>query len=285
MTGLVAVVGSANVDIVITVQRRPEAGETLTGTGMCETPGGKGLNQATGVAKVAPCAFVGSVGRDSDAGRLDTALKDAGVDAAHLERNALSTGRAFITLTPDGENSIVVLPLANEELDPDRVAKALDTLSPSVVLTQLEVPAAVTMSIATWCAKAKARFILNASPVRDLPAFVVDLADPLIVNAGEARAILQTPSVQDEWMLVAQLAKLARSVVITAGPRGAFVAEGTLVEHIAGVSATARDTTGAGDAFAGTLAGHLALGAGLTQAARLANAEAARLVQLTRLER
>jgi len=56
MTGLVAVVGSANLDIVLSMPRRPDAGETLTGTGYLETPGGKGANQAIAVAKVARCA-------------------------------------------------------------------------------------------------------------------------------------------------------------------------------------------------------------------------------------
>ncbi|MGV8973332.1 MAG: ribokinase [Rhodoglobus sp.] len=285
MTARVVVVGSANLDIVLAVPRRPGAGETLTGTGLTETAGGKGLNQAIGAAKVAPCAFVGCVGRDSDAAQLVAALIGAGVDTQHLERAALPTGRAFISLTPDGENSIIVLPLANHELDPEHVCHALDELEPTAVLSQLEVPSSVTTAIADWCARSDVRFMLNASPVQELPQFVVELADPLIVNAGEARAILGTPSVDDEQALASSLASLARSVVLTAGPRGAFIAQHAVVHHIDGIPTTVRDTTGAGDAFAGTLAGHLAKGVGLLDAALLANTEAARLVQLERGER
>ncbi|WP_407344975.1 PfkB family carbohydrate kinase [Pengzhenrongella phosphoraccumulans] len=285
MTARVAVVGSANLDIVLAVPRRPVAGETLTGTGLTETAGGKGLNQAIGAAKVAPCAFVGCVGRDLDAAELEAALIGAGVDTHHLERVALPTGRAFISLTPDGENSIIVLPLANHELDPDYVCHSLDELAPTAVLSQLEVPSSVTTAIAAWCARSDVRFMLNASPVSGLPQFVVELSDPLIVNAGEARAILGTLDVDDERALAASLAKLARSVVLTAGPRGAFIAQHDVVHHIEGIPATVRDTTGAGDAFAGTLAGHLAKGVELLDAAILANTEAARLVQIERCDR
>jgi len=285
MTACVVVVGSANLDIVLAVPRRPLAGETLTGTGLTETAGGKGLNQAIGAAKVVSCAFVGCVGQDSDAAQLVTALIGAGVDTDHLERVDLPTGRAFISLTPDGENSIIVLPLANHELDPDHVCHSLAELEPTAVLSQLEVPSSVTAAIAAWCARSDVRFMLNASPVQELPQFVVELADPLIVNAGEARAILGAPFVDDERALTSSLAKLARSVVLTAGPRGAFIAQHDAVHHIHGIQTTVRDTTGAGDAFAGTLAGHLANGVELLDAALLANTEAARLVQLERGER
>ena len=207
------------------------------------------------------------------------------MDTDHLERVALPTGRAFISLTPDGENSIIVLPLANHQLDPDYVCHSLDELEPTAVLSQLEVPSSVTTAIAAWCARSDVRFMFNASPVQELPQFVVELADPLIVNAGEARAILGTPTVDDERALTAGLAKLARSVVLTAGPRGVFIAQHDVVHHIDGIATTVRDTTGAGDAFAGTLAGHLARGVELLDAALLANTEAARLVQLERGER
>ena len=175
------------------------------------------------------------MGQDSDATQLVTALIGAGVDTHHFERVAPPTGRAFISLTPDGESSIIVLPLASHEIDPDYVCRSLDELKPTAVLSQLETPSSVTTAIATWCARSNVRFILNASSVQELPQFVAELADPLIVNAGEARAILGTAFVDDddERTLAASLAKLARSVVLTAGPRGAFIAQRDVVDHVA----------------------------------------------------
>jgi ribokinase len=283
MTGGVAVVGSANLDIVVAVPRRPAAGETLLATGYQETPGGKGVNQALAAARAAPCSFIGVVGRDDAGDQIVRALDGAGVDLAHLGRGDVATGRAFIWLTPDGENSIVVLPLANHTMTADRVAEVLDMSHPAVVLTQLEMPVAVTEAVAAWCSGTGTRFMLNASPVRPLTTDVLAAADPIIVNQSEARALLD--AAYDEHVSARALAVRTRSVVLTRGSRGALVAAGDNVSEVPGIPVTARDTTGAGDAFAGTLAAYLASGAGLVEAAGHANAEAARIVQLHRSDR
>ncbi|MCU1441016.1 MAG: rbsK 1 [Rhodoglobus sp.] len=287
MTALIAVVGSANLDVVLSVARRPAAGETVMGSGYLETAGGKGANQATAAARIASCAFIGSVGHDSAGRRIATALREAGVAIDHLHRGEMPTGRAFISLTPDGENSIVVLPLANSDLRPSDVVRSLDASRPAVVLTQLEVPTAVTAAVVEWCTRNDARLVLNPSPVQHLPSAVLAIADPLIANAGEARALvdLASDTPVTDATLAAALALRCRSAVLTAGPRGAFVAADDSIHHIEGLPVTVADTTGAGDAFAGTVAAHLALGAELVAAASIANREAARVIQLNRTDR
>jgi ribokinase len=283
MTALVAVVGSANLDVVLSVSRRPDAGETLMGSGYLEVPGGKGANQAIASGRVARSTFIGSVGRDGAARRLEQALDSASVELDYLVRSDVPTGRAFITLTPDGENSIVVMALANSTLTSRAVIAALEAARPTLVLTQLEVPEAVTAAIVEWCTRTATRLVLNPSPVQSLPAGALTIADPLIANQGEARALLGIDA--DDTELAVALAKLCRSVVLTAGSRGAYVVTGDIVDHIGGQPVDVVDTTGAGDAFAGTLAAHLALGASLVDAASIANSEAARLIQLTRTDR
>jgi ribokinase len=110
----------------------------------------------------------------------------------------------------------------------------------------------------------------------------VAAADPLIVNAGEATSLLDGAE-SPVTVLVRRLAARTRSAVLTVGADGAFVARGGDVTHVEGVSVRrVVDTTGAGDAFAGTLAGYLANGAALVNAAKNANAEAARIVALHR---
>ncbi|CAN5167635.1 ribokinase [soil metagenome] len=283
MTALVAIVGSANLDVVLSVSRRPDAGETVMGSGYVEVSGGKGANQAIASGRVARSTFIGSVGRDGAARHLEQALHSAGVELDYLVRSDLPTGRAFITLTPEGENSIVVMALANSTLTASAVIAALDSARPTLVLTQLEVPAAVTVAIVEWCSRTGTRFVLNPSPVQGLPHGAIEIADPLIVNQVEARALLGVDA--DDAQLASALAKRCRSVVLTAGSRGAFVGSGGVIEHITGENVSVVDTTGAGDAFAGTLAAHLALGATLVDAASVANKEAARLIQLTRTDR
>ncbi len=282
--GGVAVVGSANLDIVIQSPRRPAGGETVLGSSLVETPGGKGANQAFAAARVAGTAFIGQVGADSAGEQLLAVLAGAGIDVAHVRVVGTPSGRAYVTLTPDGENSIIVLPLANAELGTQHVVTALDAVQPAVVLTQLEIPGHVVAATARWCARHGARFVLNPSPVGPVAEDVLAVADPLIVNQGEAQAILGTES-DDCDDLALRLLGRARSVIVTAGPDGAVVAENGGTERIAGARVPVVDTTGAGDTFAGTLAAHLAAGGALAAAARLANVEAARVIQLDRADR
>jgi ribokinase len=247
--------------------------------------GGKGANQAIAAARVARCAMIGRVGPDPAGVRLIDAVAGAGVDTPGLERGDQPTGRAIIMLTPDGENSIVVLALANSTMDEDAAVAHLERRRPDVVLTQLETPLAVVEAVAGWSAQAGARFRLYPSPVLPLPSALVAAADPLILNAGEAVALTGRDGVPPTD-LARLLADRARSVVVTAGADGAYVAHaGTVVQAEAVPVARAVDTTGAGDVFAGTVAGHVANGVSLVEAARRANAEAARIVQLRRADR
>lgn len=279
-----AVVGSVNLDIVISLQRRPDDGETVLGDRYIEVPGGKGANQATAIARAGRCALVGTVGDDNAATDVLTALRDAGVDVTHVHTRREATGRAFITLTPDGENSIVVVPGANSGLTADQVTGALDEVGPVVVLCQLEIPDAAVIAAAAWCADHGSRFILNASPVRPLPSAVRELADPLVVNTVEASVLLDATALQP-----AEAAQLlshqARSVVLTAGSDGAYVAVAGDVQHVPAQATTVLDTTGAGDAFAGSLAFGLTSTSDLASATRAGCAEAARVVSLPRTDR
>lgn len=293
MRARVAVVGSANLDTVMSVARFPRAGETILGSHLDEVAGGKGLNQAIAAGRQGPCAFIGCIGDDDAGGRLLSELERAGVDAAHIVRRSHPTGRAFIQLTPDGENSIVVLPLANHQLEVNDVRTALEALAPAVVLAQLEIPLEVVEAAAAWARSIGARFLLNPSPIRALPDWLLKQCDPLIVNAGEAAALLRleltgSPSDdgQEAHALAARLTDLARSVAVTDGARGVHVGtKSTGVTRVPARRVTAVDSTGAGDAFAGTLAAAMARGRDLAAAADEANAAAARVVQITRSRR
>lgn len=279
----VAVVGSANLDIVIEVERHPAAGETLLGSAYSETQGGKGFNQAVASARIAPTSFIGALGQDEAGDGLVERLLSDGVGTQHLRRAASPTGRAIVVVAADGENSIVVLPMANGTVQPEHVDQALIAEQPRVVICQLEIPIGSVAAAAHWCADNRARFVLNPSPIADIPSQVLKLANPLVLNRTEAEALLETGSGLHTGRELAQLlSELAQSVVVTDGSSGAWVADQQQTSHVAALEVTVKDTTGAGDAFAGTLAAHLALGAKLFDAAKLANAEAARIVQLDR---
>jgi ribokinase len=279
----VAVLGSANLDMVVSAPRRPSGGETLMGKSYLEAPGGKGLNQALAASRVGPTSFVGAVGSDDAASTLLGALADARVDTSHVRRTVDLTGRAIITLTPDAENSIIVLPLANSGVSKEHLVAALEELRPTVVLSQFEIPISAVEGAARWARATRTRFVLNPSPVA---AFAPDLlaeADPLIVNEVEAQQL--TEQIITGALLAEAAASLARSVVLTLGARGALVVDDSGVHAIPAERVVAQDSTGAGDAFAGTLAAHLAQGRSLVQAAQFASRAGALVVQRHRADR
>lgn len=278
----VTVVGSANLDIVVTVKRFPGPGETVLGGDPLEIAGGKGLNQAVAAARVASTALVACVGDDSAGEMLVSRLKEAGVDTRHVRRVATPTGRAFIQVAPNGENSIVVAAAANAELTPEYVQQALDGLRPAVVLAQLEVPLESVLAAARWASEHGARFVLNPSPVQQLPDRLIAACDPLVVNAIEAAEVLEAAPGTEITELASGLGSRAVSVVVTDGPRGAHVGTSTSVQHVPGQRVDAVDTTGAGDEFAGCLAAALATGGALAEGVAGANRAAARVVAAPR---
>src|SRR5688500_18891505 len=77
----VVVVGSINVDLLLTVGRHPRPGETLIGGAGTQSAGGKGANQAVAAAlRGADTAMVGAVGNDAGAAVALARLRSAGAD-------------------------------------------------------------------------------------------------------------------------------------------------------------------------------------------------------------
>ncbi|WP_405736822.1 ribokinase [Streptomyces sp. NBC_00028] len=267
------VVGSANADLVIGVERRPAAGETVLGSDLAVHPGGKGANQAVAAARLgASTALLARVGDDGHGRLLLDSLRSAGVDTVGVLVGGAPTGVALITVDPSGDNSIVVSPGANGRLAPEDVRAASSLFHASrVVSAQLEIPLETVVAVASSLAP-DSRFVLNPSPPRPLPAVLLAACDPLIVNEHEAKVILGDSAIGDDpedWARIL-LAKGPRSVVVTLGAEGALVASRDGVSRVASVKVDAVDTTGAGDAFTAALAYRLGTGASLPEAAAYA---------------
>jgi ribokinase len=221
----IAVVGSANVDLVAHCERLPRPGETVTGVDFARMPGGKGANQALAAARLgARTRFVGRVGVDDLVLR---ALTREGVDTSGVVRDEGETGVALILVDASGENMIVVAPGANARLASENV----DVGEADAVLCQLEVP-----DDAVRAAAAQAKFFcLNAAPARAGLELEPDL---LVVN-------------RYEYEVVGDRGKL---VALTLGAEGAVLLEaGRVVARAAPPEVQAIDGTGAGDAFCAAL--------------------------------
>ncbi|MFE9557445.1 ribokinase [Streptomyces sp. NPDC006703] len=268
------VVGSANADLVVGVERRPAPGETVMGSDLAVHPGGKGANQAVAAARLgARTALLAKVGDDDHGRLLCASLRAAGVDTAAVLVGEAPTGAALITVDPSGDNSIVVSPGANAHLTPDDVRAARDLFARApVVSVQLEIPLETVAEVARGLPPG-ARLVLNPSPPAPLPAGVLAVCDPLIVNEHEARFLLGEAAggTPEDWAR-ALLALGPRSVVVTLGAAGALAADGRDdgCVWVPSPRVEAVDTTGAGDAFTAALAWRLGLGEELAVAAAFA---------------
>ncbi|SCL30849.1 ribokinase [Micromonospora rhizosphaerae] len=251
----IAVVGSANLDLVVTTRQLPRPGETVLGEGFTTVPGGKGANQAVAAARAgAACAFIGAVGQDDFGRVLRDNLAAAGVDVRGLREVPGPSGVALIAVDGTAENFIVVAPGANGELSELDGADQGAVAAADVLLVQLEVPLPAVIRAAGWARAAGTTVVLNAAPARPLPAELLDLVDVLVVNEHEAAVVAGVPG-GDPAALLDALLSLVPRVVLTLGARGAAYADrqGLRLE-VPAPRINAVDTTAAGDAFTGALA-------------------------------
>jgi ribokinase len=272
--GSLIVVGSINADLTARVERHPNPGETLLGSGGGITAGGKGANQAVAAAYLgANVKFVGAVGDDPYVEPALEHLRSSGVDLSDVAEVDDTTGLAIITVSDDGENTIVVIPGANAHVDSHFVASRRDQISEAdIVLLQGEIPAD---GFAAAVKAAGSRVVVNLAPVIDVDSQALLAADPLMANEHEAGLILNqlgVKAVSDKPRDLAQSLIDAgfTSVVLTLGASGALVATKDELVDIPTPKVQAVDTTGAGDAFAGALCARLLEGDDLVQAATFA---------------
>lgn len=287
-TPTVLVCGTVNIDTFVRVDAFPAAGETVIATpgalsdGGNQALGGKGANQAVAAARFAEDAtvrLIATVGEDAAGDTALGVLQDAGVDVSGVARTAdAPTGQAFIMNDAVGENIIIVTSGANMVTDP---ASCAGEGSADVLLAQGELTPEHSAALPALAERTGARFVLNLAPVTTRDRALIAAADPLIVNETEAADVLGVPRDLglDEVLdgLAAAVGRgLATSAVVTLGAQGALVIEGDGEDERTMVASPAVsevvDTTGAGDAFAGTLATALAQGMSLVDAARYAAA-------------
>lgn len=239
----VCVVGSVNMDLSLRVDTLPRPGETVLASSLTSAPGGKGGNQAVAAARAgARVQFVGAVGEDPAAARLRAHLLDNRVELEGTAEVPGPSGMAIVVVDANAENTIVVAPGANAHLTLDRTAARTAIGDCDVLLTQLEIPVQAAATAARLARSAGAVVIVNASPSGQDPSSLSELAalaDVVIANEAEA----------DQWPLRPD------HLVITLGARGAryLGVDGDFAVPAPAVAAV--DTTGAGDVFAGVLAG------------------------------
>jgi len=265
-TPRIAVIGSANTDLTTFADSFPRPGETIFGQRFHLGFGGKGANQAVAARLCgAEVLMIAKVGDDLFGEATIRNFQSYGIDTRHVQIvPGVSTGVAPIFVEPTGQNRIIVVKGANDQLGPADVdAAAAELAQVDTIILQFEVPLP-TVYHAVRVARANGvRCIVNPAPA--LPADLASLAavDYFIPNETEAETLTGLPvkTLDDaKACAAALLAQGFTRVVLTLGARGSLIAgrEGSV--HVPAFAVAAIDTTGAGDAFIGSLATLLAEG-------------------------
>ena len=289
MPGRVVVVGSINVDLVVTAPRLPAPGETVLGGTFARHHGGKGGNQAVAAARLgATTSLVGAVGGDELGREARAALAADGVDLEGLVTlDGETTGVALIVVAPDGQNAIAVAPGANRAATPDVVEAGLRRASVGpgdVVLVGHEIPTEAAIAALRAARLAHASTVLNPAPALGMDLAMLAQADVTTPNEVElaelldpGRSVRHTEETGESLLRAARAfmaardpGDLPRALLVSLGPAGAALVTRAAVVTIPAPHVHAVDATGAGDALNGALAAGLAAGLDLEGAARRA---------------
>ena len=257
---VIAVVGSAMMDLTAYAQILPEPGQTLAGQHFTTGFGGKGANQAVMAAHCgAEVHFIGKLGEDVFGGSILDNFVKVGINTDYVESSETPTGVAHIWVDGKGENRIIIIPGANHEIEIEKAVDAINSIKDlSIVVAQCEIKQEVTLN-AFRAAKARGcTTILNPAPYQEISAELLELCDWIIPNETEFRELSGQLPTSDE---ILNIFRPGKNSIVTLGSKGAVYisADGQLTK-VSAPKVTAIDTTGAGDAFVGAFAYSLASG-------------------------
>jgi ribokinase len=267
----IAVIGSSSIDLVVSADKRPQAGETVLGNSFETVPGGKGANQAVAAARLgADVTMIGRVGDDDFGEIILENLKTNGVNTKYMEPvTHTRSGTAHITLA-EGDNSIVVVKGANDHTTPEYVKKAESVIREAdVVLVQLEIPMETVEFAAELCDKLGVPLLLNPAPARPVSRELIAKASFITPNEHEFKLLFDGEDRSEV------LKRYPNKLIITEGKEGARFFDGEKEWLVPGISVPVVDTTGAGDTFNAAFAVQIAGGKSVYEALEFANHAAA----------
>ncbi|SFR13489.1 MULTISPECIES: ribokinase [unclassified Paenibacillus] len=263
----ISIIGSSSMDLVVTSSKRPGAGETVLGESFTTVPGGKGANQAVAAARLgADVTMIGRVGDDHFGEQILRNFEENHVYTAYVKPvTHMESGTAHIVLA-EGDNSIVVVKAANNEVTPAYVEEALDVIrSSDIVLIQQEIPSETVVYVSEICAKYQVPLLLNPAPAREVEESVIANATYITPNEHEAAIMFKDMSLQEA------LRKYPNKLFVTEGSNGVRFFDGEQEVVVPTYKVEAVDTTGAGDTFNAAFAVALAEGNSLADSVKFAN--------------
>jgi ribokinase len=283
----ILVVGSTNMDMVVLTEKFPKPGETLLGKKFQTFPGGKGANQAVGVAKLGKKTFfITKMGDDDFRKKLTDNLSEngVGIDDILIDK-AESTGIALITVDGSGENEIIVIAGSNMKLEPEDINSKKDIFGKAeILLLQLEIPLESIIAAVALANENNIKIILNPAPARELPDELLSKIDFITPNETELETLTGV-KISDDSTIILGAKKLidkgVKNVIVTLGDKGAYLINHEQNEFFPAKKVKATDTTAAGDAFNAGFAYALSEKYQLGEAIKFANVTAA--IAVTRM--
>lgn len=264
----VTIVGSLNMDLVVTAERHPKIGETLTGEKFTTLCGGKGANQAVAAARLGcDVTFIGRVGNDAFGIEMIESLKDEGVNVDNIEMiDDVESGIAMITVNPL-DNTIIVVPGANAHVTKDVIDKHQSAILESdVVVTQLEIPMDTVDYVAQVCGENNIDLVVNPAPARKLTDNIINHSTYITPNQIELTQLAAAhPEILQDHV---------DKFVVTSGSKGCYYSVDAFRVDVPTMKAEVVDTTGAGDCFNGAFVSYIAQGKNLQESCHFANTAA-----------
>ncbi|MBQ8575784.1 MAG: ribokinase [Clostridia bacterium] len=253
-----AVVGSINMDIVLNMEKVPEVGENVLGTTYGYACGGKGANQAIGLARLgAKTKMIGKVADDTNGKRLIENLEKNGIDYSCVSTEGTQTGLAAIIIDGDGRNRITVYEGANAEIDPKEAADCIDDET-DLLLVQFETKEEVVVKCVNRAIEKGITTVIDCGPAKNFALEKMQGATIISPNESETKALTGISPDAESTVLEASKKLMQRSkaqfVVLKLGERGCSVWDGESLKIMPTYKTKVVDTTAAGDSFTAALA-------------------------------
>lgn len=255
----IVIVGSLNMDIVVSVPHIPKVGETILASEINHYGGGKGANQAVAAARLgSKVSMIGKIGSDENGEVLLSALRKEGIDTTGMEVSDGITGSAFINVSESGDNNIVVYPGANNDLNVEQIEKYREIIEKSkVCVLQMEIPYEVVKYVVNLCYEKGVKVVFNPAPAtKEIEEDLISKTHILIPNETELFILAEEDDISLEKVEeVARkiLNKGCENLIVTLGSKGSMYLQEDKVQYFESKKINAVDTTAAGDSFVGAL--------------------------------
>lgn len=255
----VCVIGSLNMDMVLNMSKLPKQGETLMVNSLKKVNGGKGGNQACAASRLGcHVTMIGCIGNDDLGQILLGGLQADNIDTKYIKTTNEPSGMAMITVDPTGNNTIAVIPGANQQVNVEQVLQARDAITEAdVIVSQFETPLDATIQAFKIAKEGNGITLLNPAPFTEVPQELLEYTDIIIPNETEAFDLTGV-KVEDTQSAKSATTHLfnqgVKYAIITLGDKGAVLINKQSCQLVEAFKVKAIDTTAAGDSFIGAIA-------------------------------